>query len=122
MDMDEDMVLSVVKNQLTHFRVKKVIDEECNDPLTWWRAEEGHFSNVKFVAHQILGIMGSQIEAEIVFNIASIYTNLCRSGLGTKNLVMFISIYKNWPEDARVEGFSIHAEIHGGGGNLNGQE
>ncbi len=62
-------------------------------------------SRKEFVVHQILGIVGSQIEAEKVFNIASIYTNLRHSRLGTKNLEMFISIYKNWPKDARVGGF-----------------
>jgi hypothetical protein len=104
MDLDEDMTLSIIKEQLTHFRAKKVTDDECKDPLAWWRAKEGHFSYVKFVAHQILGIMGSQIEAERVFNIASICTNLGCSRLGTKNLEMLISIYKNWPKDARVGG------------------
>jgi hypothetical protein len=29
MDTDEDMPLLVVKEQLTHFKVKKVIDDEC---------------------------------------------------------------------------------------------
>ncbi len=99
------MALSVVKKQLTQFRFKNVSDDdECKDLLAWWRAKERHFSYVKFVAHQILGIVGSQIEAEIIFNVASIYTNLRRSRLGTKNLEMFISIYKNWPKDARVRG------------------
>jgi len=51
-----------------------------------------------------LGIVGSQIEVEKVFNITSIYTNLRRSRLGTKNLEMFINIYKNWPKDANVGG------------------
>ncbi len=62
-------------------------------------------SQKKFVVHQILGIVGSQIQAKRVFNIASIYTNLRRSRLGTKNLEMFINICKNWPKDARVGGF-----------------
>jgi len=105
MDKDEDMVLSIIKEQLTHFKVKKVTDEECKDPLAWWWAEEGHFSYVEFVARQILGIVGSQIEANRVFNIVGICMNLCCSRLGTENLEMFISIYKNWPEDARVGGF-----------------
>jgi len=35
MDKDEDMVLSIIKEQLTHFKVKKVTDEECKDPLAW---------------------------------------------------------------------------------------
>jgi len=53
MDMDEDMALSIVKEQLTHFRVNKVTNDECKDLLAWWKAEEGHFSYVKFVVHQI---------------------------------------------------------------------
>ncbi len=37
-------------------------------------------------------------------NITCIYMNLGCSRLGTENLDMLISIYKNWPEDARVGG------------------
>jgi hypothetical protein len=33
MEIDEDMALSVVKEQFTHFKVKKGIEEECKDPL-----------------------------------------------------------------------------------------
>jgi len=33
MDTDEDMALLVVKEQLTHFKIKKVTKEECKDPL-----------------------------------------------------------------------------------------
>jgi hypothetical protein len=46
---NEDMPLLVVKEQLTHFKVKQVIDDECKDPLAWWRTQEGHFSYVGFV-------------------------------------------------------------------------
>jgi hypothetical protein len=53
------MTLSIIKEQLTHFRVKKVINDECKDRLTWWRAQEGHFSYVGFVTRQILRIVRS---------------------------------------------------------------
>jgi hypothetical protein len=76
MEIDEDMALSVVKEQLTHFKIKKVIEDECKDSLAWWRAHEVHYSYVGFVAPQILDIVGSQVETERVFNIASICTNL----------------------------------------------
>ncbi len=33
MDIDENMALLVVKKQLTHFKIKKVIKEECKDSL-----------------------------------------------------------------------------------------
>jgi len=58
-DNDEDMTLSIIKEQLTRFRVKMVTNDECKDPLTWWRTQEGHFSYVGFVTRQILGIVGS---------------------------------------------------------------
>jgi hypothetical protein len=56
------MALSMVKEQLTHFRTKKVNEEECKDPLPWWRTHKVHFSYVGFVTRQILGIVEFQIE------------------------------------------------------------
>jgi predicted transcriptional regulator YheO len=47
--------------------------------------------------------VGSQIKAERVFSIAAICINFQRSQLGIKNLEMLICIYKNSPNDARVE-------------------
>jgi hypothetical protein len=38
MEIDEDVILSMVKEQLTNFKIKKVIGEECKDPqygITW---------------------------------------------------------------------------------------
>ncbi len=75
-EIDEGMALLVVEEQFTHFKIKKGIEEECKDPLAWWRAHEVHYSYVGFVAHQIFGIVGSQIEVERVFSIAGICTNL----------------------------------------------
>ncbi len=98
------MALLVVKEQLTHFRIKKVNEEECKDPLAWWRTHEVHFSYVGFIARQIMGIVGFQIEAKRVFSIASICTNLWHFYLGMDNFQMLINIYKNWPNDANVGG------------------
>jgi hypothetical protein len=33
MEIDENMTLSVVKEQLTHFKIKKVIEEECKGSI-----------------------------------------------------------------------------------------
>ncbi len=115
METDEDMTLSLVKEQLSHFRIKKVIEEECKDPLAWWRAHEVHYSYVGFVGRQILGIVGFQIQVERVFSIASICTNLRRSWLrrsqswhfrlGINNFEMLLNIYKNWLDDACIGGY-----------------
>jgi hypothetical protein len=44
------MALSVVKEQLNHFKIKKVMEEEFKDPSTWWRTHEIQFSYLGFVA------------------------------------------------------------------------
>jgi hypothetical protein len=105
MEIDEDMALLVVMEQLTHLKMKKIIEEECKDPLAWWRAHEVHYSYVGFVVQQILGIVGFQIDVKRVFNIASICTNVQRFRLGIDNLEMLVNICKNWPNDACVGGF-----------------
>jgi len=44
------MALSIVKEQLNHYMIRKVNDDEGKDPLTWWKFHERQFSNVAFVA------------------------------------------------------------------------
>ncbi len=46
MESDDDMTLLVVKGQLTHLKIKKVNEEECKDPLAWWKTHELNFSYV----------------------------------------------------------------------------
>jgi hypothetical protein len=72
----DDMALSMVKEQLTHLRTKKVDEEEFKNLMAWWKTHEVQFSYVGFVAIQILGIMGFHIEAKRIFNIVNICTNL----------------------------------------------
>jgi len=35
MEIDEKMALSMVKEQLNHYRIRKVSDEECKSLLAW---------------------------------------------------------------------------------------
>jgi hypothetical protein len=42
--------------------VKKVMEEEDNNPLAWWRGHKAQFLYVDFVSQQILGIVDFQIE------------------------------------------------------------
>jgi hypothetical protein len=37
MENDDDMALSMVKEQLIYFITKNVNEEEFKDPLVWWR-------------------------------------------------------------------------------------
>jgi hypothetical protein len=74
METNEEMDLSIVKKQINHFLVKKLIEEECKNPLAWWKLYKVQFPNIGFVIQQILGIIGSPIELERTFNIVSICT------------------------------------------------
>jgi hypothetical protein len=64
-------------------------------PTYMVKPHESQFSYVVFVAQQILGIVGSQIEVERSFNIVDICTNMRWSKLGIENLKMLMNIYKN---------------------------
>ncbi len=55
MESDDDMVLSMVKGHLTHLKIKKVDEEECKDPLAWWKTHELQFFYVGFVWHLEFG-------------------------------------------------------------------
>jgi hypothetical protein len=59
--------------------------------------------NVTWLTRQILTIHGSQIEIEEIFSIVGVLTSLRRCRFGAKNLDSLLMIYKNWPNDARVE-------------------
>jgi hypothetical protein len=64
MEIDEDMALSMVKEQLNLFRINKVIKEECKDLLAWRKMHEKQFSYVEFVPYQNLKIVSSQFEVQ----------------------------------------------------------
>lgn len=54
--------------------------------------------------------MGFHIEVEKVFTIVNVCTNLRCFHLGMDNLEMFVTIYKNWFDDACVGGFPSSME------------
>lgn len=61
MENNEEMVLFMIKEQLDHFRITKLNEEECQDPLAC-KDHEVQFFYVEFVTRQILGIVELQIE------------------------------------------------------------
>jgi hypothetical protein len=84
--------------------------------LACWKAHEQHFSYVAFIAQQVLGIVGSQMEVKRIFNIVNICTNLRHSQLGTDNFEKLIIIYKNLHSGAHVGSSpSMDKDEHVGG-------
>ncbi len=72
-------------------------------PLTWWKAHEAWFLNVALIAHQVFGILGSQIELEHIFIIVGVLTLLQRCKSEVENINKFIIILNNWPFDVCME-------------------
>ncbi len=60
------------------------------------------FPTLAFLACQILGIVGSQIETKRIFSLLEILTNLKICHLQSNNLYKIIFFNKNWPSDPRV--------------------
>jgi hypothetical protein len=60
------------------------------------------FPIVGFFNHQILGIVGSQIEIEFFFSSTGIFTNLRRCHLQLENLEKITFVNKNGPSDPKV--------------------
>jgi hypothetical protein len=60
------------------------------------------FHVVGFCARQILKIVGSQIEIEIIFSLVGILTSLRRCCLQLKNLNKLIFVGKHWLDDPRI--------------------
>jgi hypothetical protein len=65
-----------VVGELYLFKRLFIVPIACVDPLACWCIHETQFPNVGFLAKQILGILGSQIEIECVFNLVNVLTTL----------------------------------------------
>jgi hypothetical protein len=92
---NEDTIHGLLKNELILFHHLHVKPEDYALPFTWWQSHEIRFPYVSFVARQILGILGSQIEIKRIFNIARVLTSLWCCGLGVDNLDKLFMIMKN---------------------------
>jgi len=84
----------VVNKELIMFKRFQVDVKDTKCPLEWWAKHESLFPTVAFLAHQILGIIGSQIETKINFSLVRIFTNLKRCHLQLDNLDKIILLVK----------------------------
>lgn len=102
----EEVILEQLKSELSLFRRLHVADGEYDSPLAWWRKHEKEFRNVAFLARQILGIVGSQVEIENIFSIAGVILSQQRRRLGINHLEKLAFISKNWPDERNNAGKS----------------
>jgi hypothetical protein len=66
----------IVTRELLDFRRFLVDVKNIKNPLQGWEKHESRFSTIGFLAKQNFKILGSQIETECIFFLASILTSL----------------------------------------------
>ncbi len=78
-----------------------VINKNKN-PLVWWVVHAMQFKHVYSWAHQVLGVISSQIEIEKIFGVVGVIMNFQQFILRIKKLGYFILATKNWPNKVHV--------------------
>jgi hypothetical protein len=68
----------LVNKELLIFRHYKLNVKDIRCPLQWWEKHGSMFPIIGFCVGQILGMVGSQIEIEIIFSLPKILTSLRR--------------------------------------------
>jgi len=84
------------------FQCYQVDVNKIKHPLQWWEKHEAMFPTIGFLVHQILKIVGFQIETKRIFSLVGILFNLRRYRIQLENLEKLIFVNKNWPNDYRV--------------------
>ncbi len=78
-----------MKKELLIFRRYQLNVKDTKCPPQQWQKHEAMFSTIGFLAQQILGIVGSQIETKRIFTLTRIFTNLKRCRLQLEKLTKF---------------------------------
>ncbi len=73
---NDDVIMSTLKNELQLYQQLVVRLVDIENLLIWWAKHVMQFSHVSFLAHQVLGIVGSKIKIEWIFNVVGVITNL----------------------------------------------
>lgn len=108
---NDEAIVGHLKAELSLFRRLHIDPKECENPLAWWKDREVQFPNVGFLARQILGIVGTQVETERIFSVAGLITAVRRRHIGPDNLNKLVMIRENWPEDPRAGRKAVEAGL-----------
>ncbi|KAG0556897.1 hypothetical protein KC19_11G087000 [Ceratodon purpureus] len=110
---NDEAIVGHLKAELSLFRRLHIDPKECENPLAWWKDREVQFPNVGFLARQILGIVGTQVETERIFSVAGLITAVRRRHIGPDNLNKLVMIRENWPEDPRAGRKAVESGLEG---------
>lgn len=110
---NDEAIVGHLKAELSLFRRLHIDPKDCENPLAWWKDREVQFPNVGFLARQILGIVGTQVETERIFSVVGLITAVRRRHIGPEILDKLVLIRENWPEDPRVGRKNVESGLEG---------
>jgi hypothetical protein len=90
----EKTTMGSIKAKLLFFK-RTVVPIDLSNPFTWWVKHEQQFANLIYFARQVMGIVGSQIKIERIFNMVGVITSLKRCRHGIENIDILVLIMKN---------------------------
>ncbi len=70
-----ELVKKIVYTNFFNFERFQLDVENIKKKFQWWEKHESMFPTIGFLAHQILSIIGPQIETERIFSLVGVFTN-----------------------------------------------
>jgi len=89
----EEIAMGLIRVELLFFR-RTIMPIDPFSPFIWWAKHEQQFPNLAYLTRQVMGIVGSQIEIERIFNMVGVITSLKRCQLGIEILDKLFLIMK----------------------------
>jgi len=91
----------LINKKFLFFKRYHVDSKEIKCPLAWEK-HESLFLTFGFLARQIIGILGSQIETECIFSLAGILNSLRKYCVQCDDLKKLIFVSENWLNDLEL--------------------
>jgi hypothetical protein len=71
----KEVAMRLIRVELSLFK-RTTMPIDPFSPFIWWAEYEQQFPNLAYLARQVMGIVGSQIEIERIFNMVGVITSL----------------------------------------------
>jgi hypothetical protein len=71
----KEITLGLLKAEFSFFR-KIVVPIDAFSPFIWWPKHQQQFPNIGYLTRQVMRIVGSQIEIEIIFSMVGVIIGL----------------------------------------------
>jgi hypothetical protein len=98
----EESSRAFITKELSLFWRLAIPSPMCANPFAWLKTHEDQFLNVGFFVKQVLWILRSEIEIEIVLSLVGVLIALRCCRLQVQNLNQIITIINSWRDDSHL--------------------